>query len=388
MKKIAIFGGTFDPFTIAHKAIVKQLFDYVGIDKVVISPTVTNWYRNKDDVWLSDSQRIETIYYALNDIMTKKPVGVNTRDLLLKYSFDDPEDRNEFVKNWHFYDTLIDLKSKYGNAQAKLYNDEPLKTEFYVVIGADQLEFFKNWYRWEDILKMSKLIVVNNRNGKYVKSDIQHIDIEIPKEFWNISATEIRSKYKNLNDGFEKYLKIFDPPQVEEVIKHTPIFDLVSKPAPYDYKPLFRPVGINAPDWVTVIVEHKGQFCCVKQLRYGLMKECEEFIAGQVDEGEEAVNAAWRELKEETGINLKNGCDALTYLGKFAANPAFMNNHMHYFYVNLDTVDWTQEDQEFDENERLEVYWKDKSKVIKDYLQSHTSVFMAAGLYLMKNNNI
>ena len=52
MKKIAIFGGTFDPFTQAHKAIVKQLVDYVGIDGVVISPTVTNWYRNKDDVWL------------------------------------------------------------------------------------------------------------------------------------------------------------------------------------------------------------------------------------------------------------------------------------------------------------------------------------------------
>ena len=70
MKKIAIFGGSFDPFTIAHKAIVKQLFDYVNVDKVVISPTVTNWYRNKDDVWLNDTQRIDTIYIAIDDMLS------------------------------------------------------------------------------------------------------------------------------------------------------------------------------------------------------------------------------------------------------------------------------------------------------------------------------
>lgn len=388
MKKITIFGGTFDPFTIAHKAIVKQLFDYVGVDKVVISPTVTNWYRNKDDVWLTDNQRIDVIYKAIDDLSQAHAIGLNTYDLQLKYSFDNVEDQEAFVKNWHFYDTLVDLRAKYGPALYALHNNEPEDTEFYVVIGADQLEFFKNWYRWEDIIKLAKLIVVNNRNGKHIDSDIPHIDIEIDKEFWNVSATEIRAKYKTIEDGYEKYLKTFDPPQVEEVLKRTPIFDLVSKPAPYEDKPDFRPVGINAPDWVTVIAEKNGQFCCVKQLRYGLMKECEEFIAGQVDEGEDVANAAWRELKEETGINLKQGHDALTYLGKFAANPAFMSNYMHYFYVNLDIANWHQIAQKFDEHERLEVYWKNKNKVIKDYLKEHTSVFMAGGLYLLNKKGI
>ena len=388
MKKIAIFGGTFDPFTIAHKAIVKQLFDYVGVEEVIISPTVTNWYRNKDDVWLTDSQRINVIYKATNDLSQLHTIGVNTYDLQLKYSFDKVEDQEEFVKNWHFYDTLVDLRARYGTALCTLYNDEPEETEFYVVIGADQLEFFKNWYRWEDILKLSKLIVVNNRNGKHVESDIPHIDIEIDKEFWNVSATEIRAKYKTMKDGYEKYLKTFDPPQVEELIKRTLIFDLVSKPAPYEDKPEFRPVGINAPDWVTVIVEKENKFCCVKQLRYGLMKECEEFIAGQVDEGEQALYAAKRELLEETGIHLTKGVSELQYIGNLAANPAFMNNHMHYFYVNLDTASWVQEKQDLDENEKLEVYWKDKNTVIENYLKEHTSVFMAGGLYLLDKKGI
>lgn len=382
MRKIAIFGGTFDPFHIGHKEIVLQLYKYVRVDKVIVSPTVTNWYRkDKDDVWLTDSQRLKCINHVTNG-----GVYVNPYDLEKKASFDTKEQQDEFVKNWHYYDTLCHLRA--NENFGRLYNDDFEENEFYTVIGSDQLEFFKNWYRWEDILMLSKLIVVNNRNGKHVNSDIPHIDIEIDKKFWNVSATEIRAKYKSMKDGFEKYMKTFDPPETELLLHHTPIFDLVQKPAPYEDKPDFKPVGINAPDWVTVIVEHKEQFCCVKQLRYGLMKECEEFIAGQIDEGEEAANAAWRELKEETGINLKQGPDALTCLGKLAANPAFMSNHMHYFYVNLDTADWTQDKQELDENEKLEVYWKDKNAVIEDYLKNHTSVFMAGGLWLMSKKGI
>lgn len=389
MKKIAIFGGTFDPFTQAHKAIVKQLVDYVGIDVVVISPTVTNWYRNKDDVWLNDKQRVEVINKAINDDeLQNYAIDVNHYDLQLKYSFDTVEDQDAFAKNWHFYNTLVNLRAKYGITSYDLTHYAVEAVEFYTVIGSDQLEFFKNWHRWEDILKLSKLIVVNNRNGKHVESDIPHIDIEIDKTLWNVSASEIRAKYKNMENGYEKYLKTFDLPQVEEVIKHTPIFDLVSKIAPYEDKPEFRPIGINAPDWVTVIAEKDGRYCCVKQLRYGLMKNCEEFIAGQVDEGEEARIAAWRELKEESGITLADGPDALAYLGKFAANPAFMSNYMHYFYVNLDNTDWTQEKQDLDENERLEVYWKDKAQVIEDYLKEHTSVFMAGGLFLLHKCDI
>ena len=385
MKKIAIFGGTFDPFHVGHKEIVKQLFEYVGVDTVIISPTVTNWYRDKEDVWLDDSQRVSVIYKARESMLKLEPTQyseVNTYDLQLKHSFDNAADQENFVKNWHFYDTLLNVRARYSNAGAKLFGTNLEDIEFYTVIGSDQLEFFKNWYRWEDILKLSKLIVVNNRNGKHVESDIPHIDIEINKEFWNVSATEIRAKYKNMKNGFEKYLKTFDLPETEELLNHTPIFDLVQKPAPYEDMPDFKPVGINAPNWVTVIVEKEGKFCCVKQLRYGLMKKCEEFIAGQVDPGEQPLYAAKRELLEETGIHLTKGVADLQYLGKLAANPAFMNNYMYYFYVNLDMAEWVQEKQKFDEHEKLEVYWKDKNTVIEDYLKDNTSVFMAGGLFL------
>ena len=213
MKKIAIFGGTFDPFHVGHKEIVKQLLNYVGVDVVVISPTITNWYHNKEDAWLTDAERVNIIRKATAFMFGNRSsqyTEVNTYDLQLKYSFDNTADQENFVKNWHFYDTLLNVRAMYGNAAAKLIGTNLEDIEFYTVIGSDQLELFKNWYRWEDILKLSKLIVVNNRNGKHVESDIQHIDIEINREFWNVSATEIRAKYKNMKNGFEKYLKTFE----------------------------------------------------------------------------------------------------------------------------------------------------------------------------------
>lgn len=168
----------------------------------------------------------------------------------------------------------------------------------------------------------------------------------------------------------------------ETLIKHTPIFDLVEK---QDNGTIgFNPVGVNAPDWITMIVEKGGKFLVVKQLRYGLMKECEEFVAGQVEPNEDPKVTAVRELAEETGI--KVDITDVCYLGKLAANPAFMSNHMHYFYVNLDVTEYDEGKTSFDEHEKITHYWKDKKAVVADYMQAHTSVFMAGAFFLMQKN--
>lgn len=125
----------------------------------------------------------------------------------------------------------------------------------------------------------------------------------------------------------------------------------------------------------------------VKQLRYGLMREYEEFCCGQADPGESPRFTALRELEEETGYHIFNTND-LKYLGKFAANPAFMNNYMHYFYVNLDEVEHEVRSTKFDEHEKLATYWKNKNEVVADYLKLHASVFMAGALFLMNINGI
>ena len=392
--KYAIFGGTFDPFTKAHEAIVNKLLDEQLVTDVIIAPSITNWYRDKS-VWLDDEQRLDLCNTVAEFIYTKRSekrcatkdpnyrvghVGVWWRDIHKKLSIPEGQMRDEFCKSWHFLDTLLDFRFD--------YDVEPNDT-VYVVIGSDQLMFFKQWHRWEDILKLAKLVVVNGRAGEHVDSDIEHIDIAIAEEFKDFSATAIRAEYRNKPDGYKQYAKLFMDPPKETVLCRTPIFTLVRKPDP-DGDIGFEPVGINSPDWVTVIVEKDGKFLMVKQLRYGLMKEFEEFPCGMVEKDEAPIFAAQRELLEETGIKVE--LQSLKKIGCFAANPAFMSNHMHYFYVNLKTdadgtpINYQLGEQHLDEHEKLKVYWKDKIDVMKEMPESKCSSLMAGALYLLERS--
>ena len=59
--KIGIFGGTFDPFTEAHLAIVKAAIDQNLVDEVHIIPTIVDYHRNGKDRWLSNCNRLDVI---------------------------------------------------------------------------------------------------------------------------------------------------------------------------------------------------------------------------------------------------------------------------------------------------------------------------------------
>ena len=58
----------------------------------------------------------------------------------------------------------------------------------------------------------------------------------------------------------------------------------------------------EAPDWVNVIaITTKGEFIIEEQYRHGIQQVCFELCAGMVDKEETPLEAAKRELLEETG---------------------------------------------------------------------------------------
>jgi 8-oxo-dGTP pyrophosphatase MutT (NUDIX family) len=85
---------------------------------------------------------------------------------------------------------------------------------------------------------------------------------------------------------------------------------------------------VEASNWVNVIaVTEDGRIVMEKQYRQGIRKICYELPAGMVEQDEEPLDAAKRELAEETGYA---GGDWHPF-GRYAPNASGMNNVCYTF---------------------------------------------------------
>ena len=85
---------------------------------------------------------------------------------------------------------------------------------------------------------------------------------------------------------------------------------------------------LEYPTWVNVIaITEEGKFLMVEQYRHGLQGVFTELVAGVVEQGEEPIEAAKRELLEETGYS-GGKWELLTVLSQ---NPTSTNNLTYCF---------------------------------------------------------
>lgn len=169
--RIVIFGGTFNPPTRAHLDIATEALYYLDAEKVLFVP-VSDLYK-KDDVEIS--------YHRVN--MLNLAIG-NFRRLEIDFT------EVNAVALTYTYETVEKIKSRYQDK------------ELFLLIGADNLEDFKNWKNQRSIMENCSLLVVNRNNSSIdeiiesneILTEFKDKIIEAPIEEIEISSTEVRNR--------------------------------------------------------------------------------------------------------------------------------------------------------------------------------------------------
>lgn len=184
MKKVGIFGGSFNPIHTGHIALAKSLCEKAGLDEVWFMVSPMNPFKKTATDLLDDHLRLEMVEKALEKEPQLKACDYEFR--LPKPSY-----------TWHTLQAI---------------SQEFIDIEFTLLIGGDNWAAFDKWYHHEDILAHYP-IVVYPRQGSSVGEVPEGVTI-VETPLLNISSTEIRQRIK---EG--KSIEGMVPESIEELVK-------------------------------------------------------------------------------------------------------------------------------------------------------------------------
>lgn len=161
-----------------------------------------------------------------------------------------------------------------------------------------------------------------------------------------------------------------------EKLTDTPIFSiaLIERRSPKGLEAKF--FLAEMPDWVNVVaITPDDRLVMVRQYRHGSDSITLEIPGGIVDDGESFIEAARRELLEETGYE----AESFVQIGAVEPNPAFQNNTCA---TVLATGARDTGETNFDEHEELAVELHELSEVERLIRGGQiTHALVVAGIY-------
>lgn len=185
MRRIGIFGGSFNPIHVGHALIASYIVESGAIDTLWLMVSPQNPLKENSDL-ASDYHRLR-----MTELVSRRIENVITS----AFEFDMP-------KPSYTIDTLTALKAKFPD------------DEFYIVIGADNWCLFDKWKSGEEIIKNHHILIYPRRG----------YDIVIPEEYCDrvaivnaplieVSSTQVRERLAQM-----KSVSFYVPEAVEKYI--------------------------------------------------------------------------------------------------------------------------------------------------------------------------
>ncbi|MGB5697283.1 MAG: nicotinate (nicotinamide) nucleotide adenylyltransferase [Polyangiales bacterium] len=162
VRRVAIYGGSFDPPHLGHVLSVAWALAATEIDEVWIVPTWKHAFDKEHGATFEERMSMCELAFdcfrAVDVLDVERRLGGISRTLR----------------------TLEELKKEHGSAVFRL------------LIGADVLPTTDRWHRWEDVAKIAPPLVVG-REGYPLP---EHCPVSIP----NINSTDVRSRLAHSED--------------------------------------------------------------------------------------------------------------------------------------------------------------------------------------------
>jgi nicotinate-nucleotide adenylyltransferase len=189
LKKIAIYGGTFDPVHHAHLILAREAIETLGLEKVILVPAAISPLKKAAPV-ASGDVRLAMLRAA---IKSQPEFEVDECELLRP----PPS---------YTIDTVEEIRQRECDAA------------LYCLIGEDNVEQLHQWHRFNELEKLVRFVVLD-RTGKQPTHTFQLIHRRI-----DISATEIRRRVAQ-----HESIRYLVTESVEEIIQREKLYREHSK---------------------------------------------------------------------------------------------------------------------------------------------------------------
>ena len=183
MKKIGIYGGTFDPIHHSHLILAREAREMLALEKIIFVPAAIS--PGKDSPVAGAEMRLSMLRAAIEG-----EAGLMVDDCELNRP--PPS---------YTIDTVEEIRRREDDS------------EIYYLIGEDNLAALASWHRFEQLQKMVHFVVLD-RTGTQTNHPYQVVHRRI-----DISATEIR---KRIASG--RSIRYLVPPAVEEIIRRSNLY--------------------------------------------------------------------------------------------------------------------------------------------------------------------